>query len=71
MKLGIGNHVYLILLNCQYQKYQKLLQPLKNKLIFPWTHLSLKKYILMELPLMLYLLIPQYSIEILNSELRI
>jgi hypothetical protein len=42
MKVGIGNHIYLILLHCWYQKYQKLLQHVNISLMFPLTHLSFK-----------------------------
>ncbi len=30
MKVDIGTHMLLILLHCQYQKYQKLLRPVKK-----------------------------------------
>ncbi len=41
-KVGIGNHMYLTLLHCWYQRHQKLLQHVKKKLMFPLTHLSFK-----------------------------
>ncbi len=50
--------------------YQKLLQHVKNKLMFPMTHLPLKIF-----PngtaLMVYSLIPQSSIELLSMEFQI
>ncbi len=41
-KVGVGNHIYLILLHCRYQKHQKLLQHVKKEIMFPLSHLSLK-----------------------------
>jgi hypothetical protein len=39
MKEGIGNHMYLIHLRCQYQKHQKLLQHIEKENNSPFDSL--------------------------------